>query len=313
MRRGLISLLTIVAGLGVGTGAHADDLPLGTRNCVHLKTAAGVEERCGAAIAGGSLFVRVARCRYEDPSTHELVEGASWDFVEHALTFWPPTFSAGNIKDWALWLQNQDRKYPDGFRVFDEYCGNVYLRTFAVPLSDPFFDPTARIEELERSLLIPTPELVTVPDTSIWGGLVVNVHAFFGIRAAVWQPLESPLGDFLGVPLRLVAIPRELSFTVDGHAVPCVAAPTNRPAEGDVFPPEPAGFRDEKLDPPDDPLPPQPCVWTPRRPGSATVTATITYTVRALYGPGAIVRPDFVRTTAFTVPIVELKVVNTRP
>ena len=214
---------------------------------------------------------------------------------------------------WTEWLRKQGLAHPDGFRVFKQYCDGHYVDTIAVPLSDPLFDPTLAIVEVERSLVIPPVDLVTVPDQSVWGGLVVNVHAFLGIGSTSWTPLESPTADFLGVPLQVVAIPRTLTFEVDGHTVPCVAIATDRPDSGTMFPPEPPGFRDRKLDPPDDPLPAEPCVWTPRGPGSATVTAAVTYTVRAIYGAGVIVRPDFVRSATFTVPTVELRVVNTAP
>jgi hypothetical protein len=40
---------------------------------------------------------------------------------------------------------------------------------------------------------------------------------------------------------------------------------------------------------------------------------SVTCTVRAIYGPQVIVRPDFVRTSTTTMKVVELKVVNTKP
>ena len=218
-----------------------------------------------------------------------------------------------DVSGWVQWLIVQDKQHPDGFRVFQEFCDANAVRTFSVSIFDPILDPRPRIIRIETGLQLPNFELMTVPDVAVWGGLVVNVHTAIGVRSDRWTPIESPTEDFLGWPLKVVAAPRVLSFNVGGRTLPCVDTATPPMAGSALFPPEPAGFRDQKLDPPENPLPAQPCVFTPRAPGSVNVTATVTFTIQAFYGPTVINRPDFVRTVTANLPVVELKVVNTKP
>lgn len=307
--------LIVVALLALGLVAvcPTPSSAIGGDNCVQFRNASGfVGERCGERIPQSSSLHRETVCTYWDARINERVLGQYSTFVEV-----PGGEIPGNpnvdVSGWVQWLLRADRRFPDGFRVFDEFCDSHPVQTIAVSIFDPVMDPTDRIVQIETGLQLPDFEIVTVPDRSVWGGLVVNVHTAFGVRSDKWQPIESPSEDFLGWPLKVVAVPRVLSFQVGGRTVPCVNG-FQAPDEGSViFPPEPPGFRDQKLDPPENPLPAEPCVFTPRAPGNVNVTANVTFTIQALYGPTVINRPDFVRTYNANLPVVELKVVNTKP
>lgn len=310
MRR-LAAIVVLLGALVVGA-PRVD--AAGGLTCVEFRNRSGfVGERCGGEIPerGSAFSPEPEPCTFTDPSTNTRQEGVRLRFVEVPEGEIPgdPTV---DISGWVHWLLIQDQRFPDGFRVFREFCDGHGVRTFSVSIFDPVLDPTPTIIQLETGLQLPDFQIVTVPDESVWGGLVVNVHTAFGVRSDAWQPVESPTVNHLGWTLKVVAVPRILSFAVGGRTVPCVNG-FQAPDEGSViFPPEPPGFRDQKLDPPERPLPAQPCVFTPRAPGNVAVTANVTFTIQAFYGPTVIDRPDFVRTYNANLPVVELKVVNTK-
>ena len=144
-----------------------------------------------------------------------------------------------------------------------------------------------------------------------WGGLVVNNPALLGVTSASWQ-LGHQTGTWLGSPLEIAAIPKRLDFLVNHIAITCIDGFVDpEPATAPRFPREPVGFRDTPLDPPDHPLGPRPCVWTPREPGTVSVTANVTYGIDATVAGGAYIRPDFTRTVTSDIDVVELRNVIT--
>lgn len=312
MRRLILSIAMLVASLVLSPAPST--AAIGGVNCVEFRNDRGyVGERCGDQIPGTSSLSRPPEeCADFDFLTHAQRNGHTSHFIEVPGKELPSNPNV-DISGWVQWLLLQDRKFPGGFRVFDEFCDDHPVQTLAVGVFDPILDPRPRIIRIETGLQLPNFELMTVPDVAVWGGLVVNVHTAIGVRSDRWTPIESPTEDFLGWPLKVVAAPRVLSFNVGGRTLPCVDTATPPMAGSALFPPEPAGFRDQKLDPPENPLPAQPCVFTPRAPGSVNVTATVTFTIQAFYGPTVINRPDFVRTVTANLPVVELKVVNTKP
>ena len=319
MRRLAITLTLALAMLAVAQAPASADFSAGSDSCVDLRGIGFVHVLCQShvgEIPTGSQFHKPSGCEHHD-STGALQKDGTWWWTLHAIGL-PPTLVIPNGVDPTAavdaWIANLVAHGHPPVLLFDEYCEHEYLVASAVqvPITDPALDPTPEIDRIAAQLLlpIPAPQLTSVPDLKNWGGLVVNNPALLGVTAASWQP-HTTTGTWLGFQFQIVAVPQLLEFHVDKTFVPCFKGFIGADPKGPRFPAEPTGFRDTPLDPPDHPLPPRDCVWTPREPGTVNITATVTYSITATIAGGAIPRPDFIRTITSNINIVELRNVIT--
>ena len=319
MRRIAIAVALLMATVAGASGRAAADLGTGANSCVDLRGIGFVHVLCqvdGNTIPFTSRFHRTVGCEHHDAKGNVQTDGTWW-WTPHPVGLPPSiTIAVGADPTAAVqaWVANLVANGHPPVLLFDLYCEHEYLvaSSIQVAITDPALDPTPEIDRIAAQLLlpIPAPQFTSLPDLKNWGGLVVNNPALFGVTPASWQP-HTTTGTWLGFPFQIVAIPQLLEFHVNNTPVPCVRGFVGADPNGPRFPAEPAGFRDTPLDPPDKPLSPRQCVWTPREPGSVNVTATVTYSITATIAGGAIPRPDFIRTITNNIDIVELRNVIT--
>jgi hypothetical protein len=288
-----------------------------------LRSTESIEERCSyrGEIPGASSFYRgpTQYCSFYDDQGVLHTDGTRWLWIEGlVLPEQPPGVDLTAPLD--AMLASEAARFAAAYRTFTEFCDGVIIGYPIVGLRDPLLFPGQRVvDQLRARIAFPTVTISTLPDPSLWGGVIVNNPALLGIDAASWQ-VQTTSGTYRAWTTHLTAVPTALTFTVADPSradptttVPCQAAfePVD-PASG-RFPPEPTGFRATPFDPPGSPLPPRPCVFTPRHKHPVSVTATVTYTVWFDYGPYRLAQPDFTRTATITIPTVELTDVNVIP
>ena len=327
MRRIAALVVAVTATLViVQQPARADDVGPGANSCVDLRSVGRVGVLCQASreIPLGSAFHRDAGCTYRD-ANGDLKTDGTWWWTPHPVGT-PPgiPFPTGvdPAAGVAAWLARLAAHNSTPVMLFDQWCRytidndkhmDIVAQSVQVLITDPVLDPTREIDRIAAQILvpIPAPEITSLPDIKNWGGLVVNNPALLGVTSASWQ-LGHQTGTWLGSPLEIAAIPKRLDFRVNNIAITCIDGFVDpEPATAPRFPREPVGFRDTPLDPPDLPLGPRPCVWTPREPGTVSVTANVTYGVVATVAGGAFIRPDFTRTVTTNLDVVELRNVIT--
>ena len=325
MRRIATALALVAVTIAVARPAAAEFDP-GADSCVDLRSVGFVSVRCQARreIPFGSAFHRDAGCKYHDADGNVHDDG-TWLWTPHpvgiplGIPFPAGVDPAAGV---AAWLARLAAQNSTPVMLFDQWCRytinndqhtDIVAQSVQVLLTDPVLDPTREIDRIAAQILLPiaAPEITTLPDVKNWGGLVVNNPALLGITPASWQ-LGHQTGTWLGLPLEIVAIPKHLDFRVNSTPIGCIRDFVDpEPATGPRFPREPDGFRDTPLDPPDHPLGQRPCVWTPREPGTVSVTANVTYGIVASVAGGEFIRPDFTRSVTTNLDVVELRNVIT--
>ena len=198
--------------------------------------------------------------------------------------------------------------------AFSQPIGNLPER---VPITDAMLDVRPWVDMRAKSLRLPTPELVTLPEPGPLGWLEVNNPAWLAVTPESWRSVTTPTEIVNGWDVTLTVRPTVLAFTVDQggdarHAVACDVA-AQRYVRGSVrFPSEPVGFTAEPnwFDPPDHPFASRDCVWTPRAKGDGTVTITITYNVTAIAAGRVFEFAPRTQTVVAPIEVVELRVVN---
>jgi hypothetical protein len=244
----------------------------------------------------------------------------------------------GQIRPTTDWdvdrLRNALHGLPDlasGTVTFTLLCDGPdqsaeFRRIVTVPVTDPILDPRSRLDELWNRTTLGRPVLWREPIVEEWGGLVTRSPAWLSLEPSSWQPVVSNVETWRMWTLRLVLVPKALTFTVaympaaDGRAVaspyrlavPCItsAMPSDRGAA--QVPPRPAGFpafsaatgqRPELGS----------CAFVPDHRGSLTITPVITYETTFVANEYREVLPDFVREgDPITFRVGELHAVNTR-
>jgi hypothetical protein len=256
-----------------------------------------------------------------------------WLYVAGLLAEFPGRFSP--TPDWDL---DRMRSALDGLPhlasgtvTFTLFCDGPertaeYRRIVTVPVTDPVLDPRSRVEELRNRTTLRRPIVWRERVVDEWGGLVTRSPAWLALEPASWQPVVSNVETWRMWTLRLVLVPKSLTFTIaytpapDGRAVtspfrlsvPCVTTPTTHstgaaqvPARPVAFPTFSAstGWRPEL----------GPCAFVPGHRGTLTVTPVVTYETTFVANEYREPLPDFVwegAPTAFRVG--ELHAVNTR-
>ena len=292
------------------------------RSCVDLRSVDHIEERCSyrGEIPGASVFYRSSSqfCSYYDDQGTLHEDGTRWLWVEGVVLAEQPS-GVDLTAPLGSMLATEAARFAAAYRTFTELCDGHITRYPIVGLRDALLFPArAVVDQLRSRISFPTLAVTTLPDPTLWGGVVVNNPTLLGIEAASWQPFTAT-GVFRAWSTELTAVPTGLSFAVSD---PTGADPTvmvgcrtayEPAATSGRFPPEPAGFRDAPFDSPTNPLPTRPCTFTPRHKHPVTITATVTYTVWFDYGPYRLAQADFVRTATITTPTVELADVNIIP
>ena len=142
-----------------------------------------------------------------------------------------------------------------GTRRFEVRCGHPpgspsggddggVLRYVEVPLADPFWNPLVRLGVLWGSVQLPSFRVVEPPEVNTWGGLVVNMPAWFRIEASAWLPYFTAVDEYMGWQSQLGLFPNTLQFEVVGDdgatTVPCAPGDSTEWAAGVwVIPPFP--------------------------------------------------------------------------
>jgi hypothetical protein len=218
-----------------------------------------------------------------------------------------------------------------GTVTFTLYCDGPdqtaeFRRIVTVPVTDPVLDPRSRLDELWNRTTLSRPVLWRERVVEEWGGLVTRSPAWLSLEPVSWQPVASNVEHWRMWTLRLVLVPKALSFTVaylpaaDGRAVTapfrvnvaCVVSPLAVDIEAAQVPPRPVhlpdfsaatGHRPEL----------GPCAFVPGHRGSLTVTPRITYETTFVANDYREALPDFESEgDATTFRVGELHAVNTR-
>ena len=284
--------------------------------CVALRSADAAEERCSYRneIPSWSTFYRspIDFCSYYDGNGVLHTDGKARLWIEGLVLAEQPS-GVDLTAPLGPMLATEAARFAAAYRTFTEFCDGYIVAYPIVALTDPLLYPArTTIDQLRSQITIPTLTLTTLPDPSIWGGLLVNNPTLLAINPTSWQP-QTAGGTYRAWTTRLVAIPTQLDFTTNNTTVACQTGYQPADPATTRFPPEPAGFRTTPFDPPTNPLPARPCVYTPRTKGTLTITATVRYTVWFDYGSYRLAQPDFIRTTTITTPVVELADVNVIP
>ncbi len=204
-----------------------------------------------------------------------------------------------------------DCMHPDG-----KNRTSIGARPVEVRITDPLLDIRVWVEGRTRQITLPTPELVTLPEPGPLGWLKVNNPAWLAVTPESWRSVTTPPEIVNGWDVTLTVRPTVLAFTVDQgdarHAVACDVAAQRYVRGSARFPSEPEGFTAEPnwFDPPDRPLAPRDCVWTPRAKGDGTVTIAITYNVTAIAAGRVFEFAPRTQTVVAPIEVVELRVVN---
>ncbi len=218
-----------------------------------------------------------------------------------------------------------------GTATFTVFCDgpdqpSEFRRIVTVPVTDPVLDPRSRIDELWNRTTLQKPVLWREHVVEEWGGLVTRSPAWLALEPASWQPVLSNVETWRMWTLRLVLVPRTLSFTVnytpapDGRgvtnpyrlSVPCIATPTTAPSGAEQVPARPANF--PAFSAAVGLLPELgACAFVPGHRGTLTVTPVITYETTFVANDYREALPDFVwEGDPTTFRVGELHAVNTR-
>jgi hypothetical protein len=217
------------------------------------------------------------------------------------------------------------------FRRFDVFCNgtqgsgtvvNQFQGSILVSINDPFWGYRARLDALYAQIAWPRIDRATVPTSSTFGGLPVNMPANFQINSAAWGSFFSPTSSYRGWTSQIVvtAVDVEFALTFDPDDGPAVSIDV--PCVNDFGDLAGSGWIPKRgVDVPDFAEPGQyaaPCVWIPPSPGELTAVAEVTYQARSVVvGPPGRFRENLNDETRTSAPLVvrvdELSIVNVQP
>jgi hypothetical protein len=160
-----------------------------------------------------------------------------------------------------------------------------YLGVTDVSILDPFFGVDDTAAALRAGIQIDPITINTIPDESVWGGLVVNAPTHLSVDSDVWRIYNSS-DRTRGLTLTQTVSPRSLDFNIqftpEGGStremivndIGCLNnVSTDRAASGQI-PKLPRDFPEFAVEDPG-----LPCAWLPTEPGTVTIRAMIVYDV----------------------------------
>lgn len=211
---------------------------------------------------------------------------SGYHFVEGIAT--PFVLPPGDLPDDVLGLPTRG-SLTQATRTFSVFCDRSYYAInfrglITVPLTDPLLDPRRRLDVLRNQLRLVRPVIAPPPVVPRYGGLVTRSPVWLAVHPRAWVTQRSPSLRYRGATLTLVASPRRLDVSVafvPDPARPSAAfrgwvrcIPSVRAVAGATAMPQPPELPEQSL-----PGVGGPCRWTPPGPGTATLTARVTYTV----------------------------------
>jgi hypothetical protein len=212
----------------------------------------------------------------------------------------------------------------DALRTFTVFCDRAFyainqVGIIEVPLLDPLLDPHRDLANLRNTLQLDQSTVFTNPIVGTYGGLVTRYPTWLAIEPESWHTQPSPTRMYRGATLMLIAVPRDLTFTVAFTPNP---DKPSRPFRGIVgcVPGIAAAAGDGAL-PAFPTLPDQTepgvngnCSWTPPGPGTVTITAHTTFSITFWADGYTEADDDYVRDSEpATYTTGELIAVNTKP
>jgi hypothetical protein len=160
-----------------------------------------------------------------------------------------------------------------------------YQGTTDVSILDPFFQVEEAAARLRARIDLDPIVIETVPDESVWGGLVVNAPTHLSIGSAPWT-IYTDTEYGRGVTVTQTASPRSLDFEVrfvpeDGGVremvvddIGCLTnASVDKTSKGRI-PAMPKDFPEFAVKDPG-----LSCAWLPTEPGEVTIRARVVYNV----------------------------------
>ena len=327
-KRLTLVVAVLLASLAQASPAHADGFGGGAAAvaCADLGVGAIARTKCVVPPTGSALYRsgRAAECDYPGTTDKGTVHWAETEYriIPHLSI---PSYEWYEIQQLNNYFLAHRMEYGGEVRWFYKQCQNPHgggsytlIDAFPwfFPITDPLLDIRVWVEGRTRQITLPVPELVTLPEPGPLGWLKVNSPAWLAVTPGSWRSVTTPTEIVNGWDVTLTVRPTVLAFTVDQgdarHAVACDVAAQRYVRGSARFPSEPEGFTAEPnwFDPPDRPLAPRDCVWTPRAKGDGTVTIAITYNVTAIAAGRVFEFAPRTQTVVAPIEVVELRVVN---
>ena len=347
----LISLAMTGAVAGIATTATTASAvlaPPGKPSVeVRYDDAGGIHST--TTIPGGSVFWSssssgagvVAACTYYLPGTLAPVESHTWLYLEAPAPVGPgdplyvgvPPISGVTMltsygdSDLAAAIASFGRgPIATGTRRFRQLCmaedgsGLSNLRAIIdVPATDPFWGLTRNAIDLRNDIQLEPLKVITIPDKSVLGGLVVNFPTSLQIVKTPWYQHQTVNRVVKGWNTSLLVSPYWLEYDVtftpnsggptEHHTISCLRG-YRLPPQFDTAMPE----RDRANIPgfvaPGDTLD-APCTWVPRQLGTATIIARTRYLVTYYVSGYTEPEPPYTWQSApFTIPVGQARIVN---
>jgi hypothetical protein len=199
--------------------------------------------------------------------------------------------------------------YENGTAVYGPDGPMVGFREIGI--TDPFWNPLVRLGVLWGMVQLPPFRVITPPEVSTYGGLVVNMPTWLQIEAAAWRPYFTAVDEYMGWQSQLGLFPNSLQFEVvgeGGRTVRCAPAESAE-LQGAIpsFPADlPRYYEVGQLE--------RDCTWVPQAKGSVTVRARISYNVLlTISGYSEWLSPYVWYSDPLTMTVGELRSLNVTP